>query len=77
MDWTAIVVGLLLGAYCVGWGLDFRGWITRLLRRLYRTPGPSLWPFGNEEEYATFMRYGGWFGVVVGAVLVVFGAAHH
>jgi hypothetical protein len=48
---------------------------TRLLRLFYRRLGWLLWPSGSEESYVGFMRYGGLFGVVVAALLVILGIA--
>jgi hypothetical protein len=72
-DWTAVAVGLpgLIGSLL--WVLDFGGMTTRVLRFFYRWAGWLLWPAGSEESYVDFMRWGGLFGVVIAALLVIVG----
>jgi hypothetical protein len=76
MNATAIILGLIAGAYFLGWALDVGGWTTRLLKRTYEFFGEGIWPFGDEHSYVRFMRYGAWVGVVIASIAVVVGVIH-
>jgi hypothetical protein len=73
LDLTAVAFGLISGAFFLAWALDVHGWTTRLLRATYRFFGEWIWPFGDEDGYVRFNRYGAWFGVVLSVLLVVIG----
>jgi hypothetical protein len=68
-----ILAGLAGTVYLAMWISDYRGWVSWLLKRLYRWGGARLWPGGSERSYLAFYRALGWLGLAACLVLLGIG----